>query len=210
MDSAGEIASALNTTLSEMGMPSLPLARVEALIGKGVRVLVERALAEAADPAQVSDIDDTVDRFESHYAKVVGTHAQLYAGVLPGLELLHAAAVPMAVVTNKPRAFTVELLERLHVRRFFSPIVAGDDGHRRKPEGDMLLAACAHFGLPPAQVLMLGDSDNDVRAARAARCPAWCVPYGYNEGRPVETLSCDRIVPTVEAAARIVRAGLHP
>jgi phosphoglycolate phosphatase len=206
VDSAGEIAAALNTTLFELGLPSLPIARVEAFIGRGVRPLVERALAELGVR---HDIDEAVNRFESHYAKVVGTYAELYAGVLPGLEQLHAAGIPMAVVTNKPREFTLKLLERLEVDRFFTAVVAGDDGHRRKPDGDMLIAACACMGTRASASLMLGDSDNDVLAARAAGCPVWCVPYGYNEGRPADSLACDRIVPSVEAAARLVRGELQ-
>jgi phosphoglycolate phosphatase len=55
---------------------------------------------------------------------------------------------------------------------------------------------------------MIGDSANDCQAARAAGCRVWCVPYGYNEGRPVETLDCDAIVPDLAEAARrlLVRA----
>jgi len=72
-----------------------------------------------------------------------------------------------------------------------------------------LLAACEQMGVKPADALMLGDSDNDVLAARAAGCIVWCVPYGYNEGRPVATLGCDRIVGSIEEAARIL-AGFPP
>lgn len=207
VDSAGEIAAALNQVLFDLGAPPLALARVEAMIGKGVRVLVERALDETGSAA---DRDDAVRRFETEYESVVGKHAQLFAGVMPGLELLHAAAVPLAVVTNKPRLFTRRLLERLRIDRFFAAVVAGDDGIRRKPHGDMLLAACTKMSVAPARTLMLGDSENDAAAARDAGCPVWCVPYGYNEGRAVESLDCDRIVPSVEAAARAIRAGLQP
>jgi phosphoglycolate phosphatase len=206
VDSAGEIAAALNTTLFELGLPPLPIPRVEAFIGRGVHVLVERALAELRASHHV---EDAVRRFEAHYEKVVGTNAELYAGVMRGLEQLQTAGIPMAVVTNKPRAFTVKLLQRLEVDRFFKAVVAGDDGHRRKPEGDMLIAACACLGTRASASLMLGDSDNDVLAARAAGCPVWCVPYGYNEGRPADSLRCDRIVPSVEAAARLVRGELQ-
>jgi phosphoglycolate phosphatase len=207
VDSAGEIATALNTTLYELGQPSLPLERVQALIGRGVRSLVERALAGVHAR---TGLDAAVERFEAHYAEIVGRHAQLFAGVLPGLERLHAADHPLAVVTNKPRAFTVTLLQRLHIDRFFSAIVAGDDGIRRKPHGDMLAAACERMGTARRETLMLGDSENDVAAARAAGCPVWCVPYGYNEGKSADTLDCDRIVLSIEAAARLIVAGLHP
>jgi phosphoglycolate phosphatase len=60
----------------------------------------------------------------------------------------------------------------------------------------------------PGATLMIGDSDNDVLAARAAGCPVWCVPYGYNEGRGPGTLACDRIVTTVEEAARLLTGAV--
>lgn len=207
VDSAGEIASALNATLYELGLPSLPLERVQALIGRGVRSTVERALAQLHAN---HDVDSAVERFEAHYADVVGKEAKLFAGVLPGLERLHATSHALAVVTNKPRFFTVKLLQRLEVDRFFSAVVAGDDGIRRKPHGDMLAAACERMGTTRTETLMLGDSANDIAAARAAGCRVWCVPYGYNEGRPPESLDCDRIVPTIEAAAKLIEAGLQP
>jgi phosphoglycolate phosphatase len=207
VDSAGEIAAALNNTLYELGQPSLPIERVQALIGRGVRSLVERALAGLHARA---DVDAAIARFEAHYALVVGTEAKLFEGVLPGLEHLHAMNHPLAVVTNKPRAFTVALLERLGIDRFFTAIVSGDDGIRRKPHGDMLVAACDRMGTARAETLMLGDSENDVAAARAAGCPVWCVPYGYNEGKSPDTLDCDRIVPSIDAAARLIGAGLQP
>jgi len=68
----------------------------------------------------------------------------------------------------------------------------------------MLEAACRGMATPPNETLILGDSDNDVVAARAAGCPVWCVPYGYNEGRPAESLACDRLVATVDEAARLI------
>ena len=96
------------------------------------------------------------------------------------------------------------LLERLEVAPLLKAVVAGDDGIERKPSAGMLLAACERMGTEPARSLMLGDSDNDVVAARAAGCPVWCVPYGYNEGRAPETLACDRLVQTIDEAARLL------
>ena len=201
VDTAGEIAAALNRTLEELGLASLGQKSVDLLIGRGVRSLVERALLQAEGGALL-DADRAVERFEAHYAQTVGTDARLYAGVMPGLRRFAEAGVAMSVVTNKPRVFTELLLERLEVAEFFQAVIAGDDGFTRKPAGDMLLAACKKMGSEPAETLMLGDSDNDVLAARAAGCPVWCVPYGYNEGRGPETLACDRLVATIEEAAQ--------
>lgn len=202
IDTAGEIATALELTFSELGLAKVPRHVVETLIGKGVVSLVERALVFVATthqhPAPV------VERFEAHYEQTVGTGSELYAGVMPGLQALRARGVPMAVVTNKPRYFTEKLLAGLAIAEYFKTIVAGDDGFRRKPHGDMLLAACERMESKPASTLMLGDSDNDIVAAREAGCLVWCVRYGYNEGRTPETLKCDRLVATVEEAVRLL------
>ena len=205
VDSAGEIATALARAFEGLGLEPIARARVEQLIGKGVRVLVERALAIRA--ASAIDVDDAVARFESHYAATVGTGAALFPGVSEGLARLEAHGMPMAVVTNKPRYFTLELLERLGIARHFRAVVAGDDGFAKKPAPDMLMAAARELGVPPALALMIGDSDNDTVAARAAGCPVWCVRHGYNEGRPAETLDCDRLLDDVAAVATALTVG---
>jgi len=205
MDTAGEIDAALARTFAELGVAPLPRTNVEALIGKGVRSLLERALVH--QHANGIDVDAAVERFERHYADVVGTTATLFPGVMPGLRLLHGSGRALAVITNKPRLFTERLLLLAGIESFFTVVITGDDGIRRKPAGDMLLAACARLDCVPAETLMLGDSDNDIIAARAAGCPVWCVPYGYNEGRPAEALACDRLVASAEEAARMIIAG---
>jgi phosphoglycolate phosphatase len=202
MDTAGEIVEAMDRTLDELALPRVPAREIEAMIGRGVRKLVERVLERIG--ATGIDLDVAVEGFEAHYAQTVATHATLFPGVKEGLERLHEAGLKLAVVTNKPRFFTEQLLERAEIARFFAAVVAGDDGMRRKPHGDMLTAASRTMGTAPGETLMLGDSDNDVEAARAAGCPVWCVPYGYNEGRAPETLACDRLVATVAEAAAIL------
>jgi phosphoglycolate phosphatase len=204
VDTAGEIALALNATLAQLHLPELPRRDVETLIGRGVRSLVERAVAQAGGAA--IDLDAAVERFEEQYGRTVGTQARLFPGVSEGLRLFHASGFPLGVVTNKPRYFTERLLAGLAVDSLFSAVITGDDGIRRKPYGDMLLAACRVMGTKIEAALMVGDSDNDVLAARAAGCPVWCVPYGYNEGRSAATLQCDRMVATVEEAARLLLA----
>ena len=205
-DTAGEIGLALEHTFSDLGLAPLPDAEVRELIGRGVASLVERALQRRRAGA---DVAAAVERFEAAYARTVGTTAALYPTVGEGLARLAAAGVPLGVVTNKSRAFTLRLLDRLAVAPRFAVVVAGDDGWPRKPAADMMRAACDGLATAPAATLMLGDSANDVLAARAAGCPVWCVPYGYNEGRPVGTLGADRIVADVaEAVNRVL--GVNP
>ena len=205
VDSAGEIALALARAFREFGVAELSVSAVRRLIGRGVAALVERGLQQAG--AGVAELPAVLERFEAHYAATVGTTARPYPLVREGLALLAQRGLPLAVVTNKPRAFSERLLEHLHMRAHFVALVAGDDGFRRKPAGDMLIAACIGMDRPAGATLMVGDSLHDVRAARAAGLRVWCVPYGYNEGRPAAALACDRIVATVEEAARLIGAG---
>jgi len=206
LDTAGEIGEAMDRTLDELGIRRVPLPQIQAMIGRGVPKLVDRVIRRIG----VTGIESTkmIERFEAHYAQTVGTSAPLFEGVFAGLMRLQQASLKLAVVTNKPRFFTQQLLDRAEVARFFCAVVAGDDGVPKKPAGDMLQAACRAMGTQPSETLMLGDSDNDVAAARAAGCPVWCVPYGYNEGRSPETLACDRIVATVEEAARLLTGAV--
>ena len=127
VDSAAEIAVALNRTFEEFRLPPLAKKAVENLIGRGVHSMLERALRHAA--AASVDTDAAVARFEYHYAQTVGTEAALFPGVIEGLTLLRDEGYAMSVVTNKPRYFTQKLLERLAVKRVFRGVRGGRRRH---------------------------------------------------------------------------------
>jgi phosphoglycolate phosphatase len=181
----------------------ISLEAATALIGRGVHSLVERAVGGVS---ATTDLERAVEMFEAHYARLVATRATLFPEVEEGLIAMRAVGLKLGVVTNKPRLFTEKLLANLAIDGLFDAVVTGDDGLARKPSGDMLVAASKKLGVRIDQTLMLGDSANDVLAARDAGCFVWCVPYGYNEGRPVASLECDRLVATVLEAAQL----LHP
>ncbi|MCE9658050.1 MAG: HAD-IA family hydrolase [Burkholderiales bacterium] len=203
-DTAGEIALALQRAFAEFDLATLPETEVRALIGRGVASLIVRALQRVGSGVDAAEV---IERFETHYEATAGSTARLYPGAREGLDRLLGSGVPLAVATNKPRLFTERLLDHLWIRDAFDAVVCGDDRWPKKPAGDMLVAACAQMASRVEETLMLGDSANDVLGARAAGCPVWCVPYGYNEGRPVESLACDRIVGSVDEAAVLVLAG---
>jgi phosphoglycolate phosphatase len=182
MDTAGEIEAALGRTFAELGIPTLGPDEVRRLIGRGVRSLVGRAL-EGREASRI-DLDDAIERFERHYAALVGTEADLYPGALEGVRRLHAARRRLAVVTNKPRAFTMALLTRVGVDSLIPVVVAGTTASRASRRATCCRPPARKMGPPSGETLMLGDSDNDVMAARAAGCPVWCVPTDTTRAVP--------------------------
>jgi len=203
LDSAPDLAAAANAMLAELGMPPREPAVIATYIGKGIPRLVERTLTgsldAAADPVLLAQ---ALPIYEHHYAAESGRRSVPFRGVIEGLRALHAAGLPLACITNKAERFTVDLLQRTGLDGFFAVVVCGDTVARKKPDPEPVLTACARLDVRPADALMIGDSANDVEAARAAGCRIWCVPYGYNEGQPVESLDCDAIVPDLAEAAR--------
>jgi phosphoglycolate phosphatase len=201
-DTIPDLAAGANAMLAELGRPELPLERIRTFVGKGIPKLVERTLTESFGDAAL--MDRALPIFERHYAAANGRHSELYPGVSEGLERLREMKVPLACVTNKSGRFTTPLLEQLGLARYFEQVVAGDTLPQKKPDPAQLVHACRGFGIEPRSMLVIGDSVNDALAARAAGCPVFCVPYGYNEGRDVRELDVDAIVASLVEAARLI------
>jgi phosphoglycolate phosphatase len=203
LDSAPDLAAAANAMLAELGLPARDPAVIATYIGKGIPKLVERTLAGSLDAAANPVLfARALPIYERYYAEESGRRAVPFPGVIEGLRALRDAGLPLACITNKAERFTLDLLQRTGLDGFFPVVVCGDTVVRKKPDPEPVLTACARLDVRPVDALMIGDSANDCEAARAAGCPVWCVPYGYNEGRPVETLDCDAIVPDLAEAAR--------
>jgi phosphoglycolate phosphatase len=200
LDTAADIARALNRVHAERGWATLPVSDVSRMIGRGSPILIERAAAALGHSVSAEEQAHMVERFFEHYGSLEESNesdAQAYAGVADTLEMLHRIGMPIAVVTNKQQRFAKALLERLNLIRFVGVIVGGDTCERRKPDPQPLLFACQSLGVSPSEALMVGDSINDVTAARAAHIPVVCVPYGYNEGQDSRTLKCDAMIATL-------------
>jgi len=205
-DTIPDLAEAANMMLRELGRPGLERELIRTFVGKGIPKLVERALAgslEGSVPAGL--LARALPIYERCYAEVNGKHTVIFPGVSEGLRTLRAMQLPLACVTNKAERFTLALLEQLQLARCFEQVIAGDTLPQKKPDPQPLLHACRGFGIAPGDMLMIGDSANDVEAARAAGCPVFCVTYGYNEGRDVRELDVDAIVASLIEATRLIQ-----
>ncbi len=208
LHTAPDLAAAANRMLQELGLPPRAPEEITTFIGKGLPVLVQRTLAGSLDGvAEQSLFERALPIFERCYGEESGRRARAFPDVVEGLELMRGLRLRLGCVTNKTSRFTDDLLERTGLARLLDCVVSGDTVERRKPDPLPILYACERLGVEARAALMIGDSRNDVQAARAAGCPVWCVPYGYNEGRPVSGLGCDAIVDSLLDAARLIAAA---
>ena len=186
IDSVPDLAAAVDRMLVELGRTPAGVEKVRDWVGNGARVLVRRALAGGLDHAAVgeAETEEALARFLDIYADCHNLTV-LYPGVHELLEALSTAAVELAVVTNKPERFVAPLLEQVGLGGYFRWIIGGDTLPQQKPDPAALLQVMRLAGVEAAQSLFIGDSRNDVLAARAAAVPCIAVSYGYNHGRPI-------------------------
>lgn len=207
VDTLGDFEVALNRTFADLALPGVDRAAVERTVGKGSEHLIRSLLTEQLVLPAVSGLGQvcparTVDalfepawrRYQHHYLAINGQFADVFPGVIEGLAGLSARGLRLACLTNKPLAFARGLLQAKGLAGYFLQVFGGDSFERRKPDPLPLIKTCEALGSEPARTLMVGDSQNDALAARAAGCPVALVTYGYNHGEPIEGSPHDRLV----------------
>ena len=175
VDSAPDLHAALDRMMARLGQPGFRRAEVTAMIGDGVRVLVERALAArglAFDPAALAG-------FTTDYEANAAAGTRPFAGIPEVLGTLRAAGWRLGLCTNKPAAATAVLLRALDLSQVFHAVMGGDSLAVRKPDPGHLLGTIAAAGGAPARSVMIGDHRNDVMAARGAGLPCIFAAWGY-------------------------------
>lgn len=206
LDTAGDLAAAANRMLATLRLPPRSRAEVSTYVGKGIARLVERCLTgdleRRADPELLAR---AIELFSRAYDEESGLHSSVYPGVVEGLDALAGMGLRLACVTNKAQRFTLPLLERMGLARRFEAVVCGDMVARGKPDPLAYLHACERLALQPQEAMVVGDSENDVIAARAAGIDVVCVAYGYTEGKPVESLGADAVITDLLALPELLR-----
>lgn len=209
VDTAADITHALNGALCEQQLGRLSESEVRRMIGRGVPVLIERAVARLA-PQRAIDTAQLLARYEVHYDALYAQgelRARVFPGVAQGVAQLHGAGYRLAVVTNKFGAAACKLLEHMQLAQWLDAVVGGDSGLPRKPHPEPLLRACEELGVTRAAALMVGDSQVDVAAARAAGVAVVCVPYGYNEGADPRALPADAFIDSLAELPALLGAA---
>jgi phosphoglycolate phosphatase len=181
IDTAPDIAAALNPALQRQGLRPATLEQVRGWIGDGTRASLAKAVRAAGvpDDAVDSHVDALWRGFEFDYAQCCGEHGRIYPGARRMLERLTGAGIQVGLVTNKEAAFAHRLLVRHDLNACFDLMVCGDTLPVRKPDPSMLLHALEALQCSADDALYVGDSAIDVRTARAAGVAVWAVTHGY-------------------------------
>jgi phosphoglycolate phosphatase len=204
LDTAPDLAAAINAMLAGQGLEPLPESAVRDFIGQGIPRLVERSLVAAGLPLPCERLEPSLRDFGAHYRRLNGRASRPFPGVVEALERMRAANLRLACVTNKAAAFTTPLLEKTGLAPLLDAVVTSDQVGARKPDPAPFLHACKLLQVTPAEAMVIGDSANDAEGARAAGCRVLLVTYGYSEGRDVRELDQDGVVATLAEAADLL------
>lgn len=193
VDSRADITNSLNLTLAELGRPTLPAEMVRLFIGEGVRLLLERALrATQSTEVQAADVDHALQIYQRQYHAHLLDQTKLYPEVAETLASFRA--LPKAIVTNKPFAFTQPLLDGIGLAEHFRVVFGGDSLPERKPSPLMLLEAARRCEVEPTDCLMIGDSWVDMEAGRNAGMKTVGYVGGFRGRAELEAAHADYLI----------------
>jgi phosphoglycolate phosphatase len=198
VDSVGDLSWCGNEMLHRLGLPRHDAEAAQNWVGNGLERFVKRVLTADMDAEpEVQLYQQGLEIFRELYGAHASDRSELYPGAIETLQHLSQRDLKLVCVTNKPEPFTSQLIVAMGLDIYFDLVVAGNTTARKKPDAMPLHYAADHFGFEYDQCLMVGDSSNDVLAARAAGFAIVCVPYGYNHGLDIRDSNPDLVVETL-------------
>ena len=194
VDSAPDLASALNRLLARAGHPPVPLRDVHAMIGDGVHKLVERGFAAHKHALSQDELARFADQFVADYEPNSTVATKPFPGAIEALAELKASGLALGVCTNKPEGAARAILAAFGMESFLGAVVGGDTvPGARKPAPEPVLETLRRLGVAGKEAISVGDSPNDVLAGRAAGLPVIAVTFGYSRVTPGQ-LGADRLI----------------
>ena len=185
VDSATDLHRAMNMSLNALQLPTVTESQVRVWVGKGTALFCQSTLQHLTgkvDPAQQQQLLET---FLKIYNADPCVETQPFDGIVEFLEWGLAQKKTMICVTNKPEAPARAIVDHLGMTHYFADVIGGDRFEERKPHPRQLLHCVEQYAQSKGQVLMIGDSSNDVEAARRAGIDCVVVSYGYNHGENI-------------------------
>lgn len=209
VETAPDLHLVLSEVMAEEGLPAPPLDALRTMIGDGARALVTRGFAAAGAPLAEADLDRLYARFLALYVARPCRASTLYPGALDVLAALRARGLGLGVCTNKPQRPSELLLDALGIAGMIDCVVGGDVLPVRKPHPDHLRAVVEALGAAPAASVMVGDSRNDLAAARALGVPCVLMSFGYT-AVPARELGAEGVVDSFAALPAALEALRPP
>lgn len=206
VDTSGDLAAALNHALGTIGRGPLPVEQVQRMVGRGARVMLTRALA-ATGGAGPELMERLFPVLIDHYAAHIAVLSRPYPGVVEALDALAARGARLAVCTNKLEGLARLVLDALGLGDRFTAIVGGDSTGALKPDPEPLRAMIDQAG--GGRTLFVGDSENDILAAKAACVPSVAVSFGYVAGDP-EDLGADALIGGYHELVPLIEGWAYP
>lgn len=195
IDTAPDLAYSMDLVMQELGLPEQGVSKVRRHIGNGVRRLVEDVMiSELQSTPDQEAVDEALDAFIGHYHEHLVRQSCLYPDVRNCLQGLRSSGIRLACVTNKAKAFTEPLLAHFQIDEYFDLVLSGDSLAKKKPDPFPLVHACQQFEVKAADCIMVGDSSNDIRAARDAGIRSVCMSYGYSDAEAIKMLKPDVVL----------------
>jgi phosphoglycolate phosphatase len=205
VDTAPDLADALNAVLAVQGMGPIPPANTRTMIGGGPRRMIEAALAFEKREFAAAAVDSLLHAFITHYSVHIADRSRPFPGVNEALDELAAQGCILAVCTNKLEALSRLLLDNLGLSARFAAICGQDTFGIQKPNPEILLRTIVKAGGVLERAVMVGDSAADIAVARAAELPVVAVDFGYTE-TPVRQLYPDLTISHFAELATAIRA----
>ncbi len=193
VDTAPDLVATLNVIFAREGLPPVPYDEARTMIGGGARRMIERGLAAEGRTFARADIDRLFAEFIDYYSDHIADSSRPFPGLDRALDAVAADGAIFAVCTNKLEGLSMKLLDILGLAPRFAAICGQDTFGIQKPDPEILLRTIAQAGGDPSRAVMVGDSANDIDAARAAALPVIAVDFGYTD-IPVSRLGPDRVI----------------
>lgn len=200
LDSVPDLAIAADQAAQVLGYPAVSEQQVRVYVGNGADVLIGRSLSRSltVDPSLSPELLTKARQlFDDYYEQSGHKLSHLYPAVKETLAELHQAGFTLALVTNKPSKFVPDVLAKHGIDQYFSDVIGGDTFAEKKPNPMALNWLLDKHGCQPSEMLMVGDSSNDIKAAKNAGCRSFGLTYGYNHGEPIADSKPDFVADSI-------------
>ncbi|MGI9371170.1 MAG: phosphoglycolate phosphatase [Hyphomicrobiales bacterium] len=193
VESAPDLAATANELLRRRGRDEVSLDQIRHMVGKGARALMSEAMKATGEEATTQELDEMLREFLQYYGAHIADSSHTFPGAIETLEQLKSEGCLLAVCTNKFEGLSRKLLEALSVLHYFDDVVGSDTLFVRKPNPGHILGTLERIGGTPENAVMIGDSANDIDAAKAANVKSVAVTFGYTD-KPAGELGADAVI----------------